>query len=130
VAEELGMSEDDVANSLKIGTNHASLDAPLTDGTSGSLMDLMHDQKHEKADDLAVRMSQNRVVNKLFSVLTDREREVVRLYYGIDEDANYTLTEIGTRMNITRERVRQIKDIALKKLKRSKKIKELRSSMA
>ena len=128
VAEELGITEDDVTNSMKIGSSHASLDAPLSDGMSGSLMDLMQDQKHEKADDFAMRMSQNRVINKLFNVLTDREKEVVRLYYGIDEDANYTLTEIGSRMCITRERVRQIKDIALKKLKRSKKIKNLKYS--
>ena len=128
VAEELGITEDDVTNSMKIGSSHASLDAPLSDGMSGSLMDLMQDQKHEKADDFAMRMSQNRVINKLFNVLTDREKEVVRLYYGIDEDANYTLTEIGSRMSITRERVRQIKDIALKKLKRSKKIKNLNYS--
>lgn len=128
VAEELGITEDDVTNSMKIGSSHASLDAPLSEGMSGSLMDLMQDQKHEKADDFAMRMSQNRVINKLFNVLTDREKEVVRLYYGIDEDANYTLTEIGSRMSITRERVRQIKDIALKKLKRSKKIKDLKYS--
>ncbi len=129
VAEELGITEDDVTNSMKIGSSHASLDAPLSEGMTGSLMDVMQDSKHEKADDFAMRRSQNRVINKLFHVLTDREKEVVRLYYGIDEDANYTLTEIGSRMNITRERVRQIKDIALKKLKRSKKIKDLKYSV-
>ena len=128
VADELGITEDDVTNSLKIGSSHASLDAPLSEGMSGSLLDLMQDSKQERADDFAMRMSQNRVINKLFRVLTDREKEVVRLYYGIDEDANYTLTEIGSRMSITRERVRQIKDIALKKLKRSKKIKDLKYS--
>lgn len=128
VAEELGITEADVTNSMKIGSSHASLDAPLSEGMTGSLMDLMQDNKHEKADDFAMRMSQNRVINKLFRVLTDREKDVVRLYYGIDEESNYTLTEIGSRMNITRERVRQIKDIALKKLKRSKKIKDLKYS--
>jgi RNA polymerase primary sigma factor len=89
-------------------------------------MDVMHDSNQEKTDEFAIRMSQNRVINKLLKGLSDREKEVVRLYYGINEEANYTLTEIGTRMNITRERVRQIKDIAIKKLKRSKKIKDLR----
>lgn len=128
VANELGITEDDVTNSMKIGSSHASLDAPLTESATGSLIDLMQDSRQEKADDFAMRMSQNRVINRLFSVLTDREREVVRLYYGIDEDSNYTLSEIGWRMNITRERVRQIKDIALKKLKRSKKIKDLKYS--
>jgi RNA polymerase primary sigma factor len=128
VAKELGITEDDVTNSMKIGSSHASLDAPLTESATGSLIDLMQDSKQEKADDFAMRMSQNRVINRLFSVLTDREKEVVKLYYGIDEDSTYTLSEIGSRMNITRERVRQIKDIALKKLKRSKKIKDLKYS--
>jgi RNA polymerase primary sigma factor len=126
VATELGITEEEVTNSLKIGSNHTSLDAPLTEDMSSSLMDVMHDSNQEKTDEFAIRMSQNRVINKLLKGLSDREKEVVRLYYGINEEANYTLTEIGTRMNITRERVRQIKDIAIKKLKRSKKIKDLR----
>ena len=125
VAQELDISESDVTDSLKIGSSHTSLDAPLTEGQSGSLMDLMSSDKHEKTDEVTMQDSQNRVVNRLFSILSDREREVVSLYYGINEDANYTLMEIGTRMDITRERVRQIKDMAIKKLKKSKEIKEL-----
>ena len=125
VAQELDISESDVTDSLKIGSSHTSLDAPLTEGQSGSLMDLMSSDDHEKTDEVTMQDSQNRVVNKLFTILSDREREVVSLYYGINEDANYTLMEIGTRMDITRERVRQIKDMAIKKLKRSKEIKDL-----
>jgi RNA polymerase primary sigma factor len=120
VADELGISEDDVTNSLKFGANHTSLDAPLSEEKDGSLMDLIQNRKEELTDDAAMRMSQNRIIQQLFNTLTIREKEVVCLYYGIDEEANYTLTEIGARMNITRERVRQIKDGALKKLKRQK----------
>ncbi|MBN1982261.1 MAG: sigma-70 family RNA polymerase sigma factor [Chitinivibrionales bacterium] len=128
VAHEMGISEAEVSDSLQIGTNHTSLYAPMAEGQNSCLIDLMQDTKYGKTDDYALRKSQNRVINKLFKVLNDREKEVVRLYYGIDEDANYTLTEIGSRMNITRERVRQIKDMAIKKLKRSRRLRELTSA--
>jgi len=130
LARELGIKENDVTDSIKIGSNHTSLDAPLTEDSSGSLIDILQDTSEEKTDEHAMRTSQTRVINKMFGVLNEREKEVVRLYYGIDEDSNYTLTEIGSRLRITRERVRQIKDCALKKLKKSRKIKELKFSVA
>jgi len=126
VADALGITEDDVADSLKIGSTHSSLDAPLSD-EKGSLMDLMVDSKVEKPDEYAVRKSQNKEIDKILAILNKREREVIRLYFGIGEDTSYTLDEIGKRSGITRERVRQIKDIALRKLRRSKMIKQLMS---
>ncbi len=125
VAKELGISETDVTDSIKIGSTHTSLDAPLTEEAQGTLIDLMHDRKIEKPDDYALRRSQNKEVDKLLVILTDREREIICLYFGIGEDTGYTLDEIGQRSGITRERVRQIKDIALRKLRRSKIIKHL-----
>lgn len=125
IAEELDIKEDDVTNSLKIGANHASLDAPLTDGMTGSLLDLMQDPMQEKTDDYAMRMSQNREIDKILSILSEREQVVIRLYFGIGEETSYTLEEIGQRLCITRERVRQIKDTALTKLKKSKNIKRM-----
>jgi RNA polymerase primary sigma factor len=71
-------------------------------------------------------MSLSREVDKLLDTLNDREKQVVRLYFGIGEETNYTLEEIGHRANITRERVRQIKDTALQKLKRSGRIHRLK----
>lgn len=125
VAEELGISEDDVTDSIKIGTNHASLDAPISDDSSGSLIDLMDDPSSEKPDEYAVIRSQELEIDRLLSILNEREREIIRLYYGIGEETSYTLDEIGKRSGITRERVRQIKDIALQKLRRSKRIKQM-----
>lgn len=125
VAKELGISESDVTNSIKIGSSHTSLDAPLGEDASGSLMDLMHDPAIEKPDDYTMRRSQNNEVDRLLVVLNEREREIICLYFGIGEETSYTLDEIGKRSNITRERVRQIKDMALKKLRRSKIIKQL-----
>ncbi len=125
VAKELGISETDVTDSIKIGSTHTSLDAPLTEEAQGTLIDLMHDRKIEKPDDYALRRAQNKEIDKLLVVLNDREREIIRLYFGIGEDTGYTLDEIGRRSGITRERVRQIKDIALRKLRRSKIIRQL-----
>ena len=125
VAKELGITENDVTDSMKIGATHASLDAPLSDEKSGSLLDLMIDQKIENPDDYAMRKSQNRQIDKVLSVLNKREREIIHLYFGIGEETNYTLDEIGKRSGITRERVRQIKDIALRKLRRSRSVKQL-----
>ena len=125
VAKELGISENDVTDSMKIGATHASLDAPISDERTGSLMDLMVDRKLENPDDYAMRKSQNRQIDKVLSVLNKREREIIHLYFGIGEETNYTLDEIGKRSGITRERVRQIKDIALRKLRRSRSIKQL-----
>ena len=125
VAKELGITENDVTDSMKIGTTHASLDAPLSDEKSGSLLDLLIDQTIENPDDYAMRKSQNRHIDKVLTVLNKREREIIHLYFGIGEETNYTLDEIGKRTGITRERVRQIKDIALRKLRRSRTIEQL-----
>jgi RNA polymerase primary sigma factor len=125
VAQELGISEEDVTDSIKIGTTHTSLDAPLTDDGQGTLIEIMNDEKVEQPDDYAIRRSQNAEIDKLLVILNEREREIIRLYFGLGEDTGYTLDEIGKRSGITRERVRQIKDSALKKLRRSNSTKHL-----
>jgi RNA polymerase primary sigma factor len=126
VADELGITVDEVKSSLRIGTRHASLDAPVSQGRDGAFIDLMHDRSEENPDEYVVKRSLNSEVDKLLDTLSEREQSVVRLYFGIGEDTNYTLEEIGLRSNITRERVRQIKETALKKLKRSGRIGRLR----
>lgn len=128
VAEELGMTESDVTDSITIGSSHTSLDAPLTEEAQGALIDFMDDDKIEKPDDFTVRRSQNKEIDRLLVILTEREREIIRLYFGIGEDTGYTLDEIGKRAGITRERVRQIKDTALRKLRRSNIIQQLMKS--
>lgn len=130
VARELGISEEDVSNSIKIGSSHTSLDAPMSEDSTGSLMDLMDDKKMERPDDYTMRRLENNDVDKLLVILSEREREIICLYFGIGEDTSYTLDEIGRRAGITRERVRQIKDMALRKLRKSKMIKHLTLKVA
>ncbi len=125
VASELELSENDVKNTMLISNRHSSLDAPVKDDSAGTLMDILHVEDQHTTDDNAHRESLNREVVSVLSSLNEREQSVVKMFFGIGEETNYTLEEIGQQANITRERVRQIKDTALKKLKRSGKAQRL-----
>ncbi|MBD3391772.1 MAG: sigma-70 family RNA polymerase sigma factor [Chitinivibrionales bacterium] len=120
LADELGIEESEVSDMMQIGNSHTSLDAPFSDGKKGSLLDLMTDDGEEDdPDQRMVKLSLSEEISKLLSTLNAREREVLSLYFGIGHDTAYTLEEIGIRTRITRERVRQIKDSALEKLRSS-----------
>ncbi len=125
VADELEMSESDVTNTMKISNRHASLDAPIKDENAGTLIDVLPNEDQIDSDNTAEKKSINKEIEKVLGILTERERNVVRMYFGIGEETSYTLEEIGKQSDITRERVRQIKDAALKKLKRSGKCQKL-----
>jgi len=129
IAESMGMTENDVINSLKISGRHRSLDAPLRDDDGGALLDTIASDSVESTDMRALGNSVSEEFCRILrSFLTEREYLVVRKYYGINEETHYTLEEIGQQMDITRERVRQLKDGALQKLKRSQKAqKQMRS---
>jgi RNA polymerase primary sigma factor len=128
VAEELGIEEQEVTDMMQIGNNHTSLDAPLADGQKGKLLDLISDEdEDENPDSHIMKISLNEEISKLLATLSSRERDVLRMYFGIGHDTAYTLEEIGVHTSITRERVRQIKDTALTKLRQSGKTRALRS---
>jgi RNA polymerase primary sigma factor len=125
IAEELEISEQEVTSTLKISNRHASLDAPIKDENGGSLFDIIRSDEQEETDQQAIEDSIQREIAKVLDTLTEREQNVVRMYFGIGEETHYTLEEIGQQLAITRERVRQIKDAALRKLKRSGKAQKL-----
>jgi len=125
IAEELDISEAEVASTLKISNRHASLDAPIKDENGGSLFDIIKNDEQEDTDTKAIEESVSREIMKVLDTLTEREQNVVQMYFGIDEETSYTLEEIGQQLQITRERVRQIKDAALRKLRRSGKAQKL-----
>ena len=125
IAEELEISEQEVSSTLKISNRHASLDAPIKDENGGSLFDIIKNDEQENTDQQAIESSIQREISKVLDTLTEREQNVVRMYFGIGEETHYTLEEIGQQLAITRERVRQIKDAALRKLKRSGKAQKL-----
>jgi RNA polymerase primary sigma factor len=127
IARELEMEESDVRESLKIGNSHMSLDAPLQRGDDSRMIDTLRDQEQKGPDDEMLEMSLRQEIEQILSVLSERESGVVRLYFGIGEDTPHTLEEIALRFKLTRERVRQIKETAIRKLKASSGSKRLRT---
>ena len=125
IAAELQIGEEEVYESIKIGSSHMSLDAPLQSSEDSRLLDLLADDEQLPPDDGLMDISLHDEINKTLDTLSEREKEVVRLYFGIGEDTSHTLEEIGQRFNLTRERARQIKEKALRRLKHSSRSKRL-----
>jgi RNA polymerase primary sigma factor len=130
IAQELQIDIEEVQETIKIGNTHMSLDAPLQQGEDAKLIDMLQDENQERPDDGVLDISLQVEIDKTLDTLSEREKEVVKLYFGIGEDTAHTLEEIGQRFNLTRERVRQIKEKALRRLKhcsRSKRLKIYRN---
>jgi RNA polymerase primary sigma factor len=128
LAKILEMSSDDVAYILQISSRQVSMDAPLSnsDENNNTLMDVLHNEDQSMPDkDLMNDSLKNEVANALFA-LDKREAEIIRLSFGIGGDHSATLEEIGQRFNLTRERIRQIKEKALRKLRTSKRSNKLK----
>ncbi len=126
VTEELGISISDLSNIMKNFGKDLSLDEMISDDYDSTLLDFIPDEKAPKPDDKLEDESLKIEVEKVLNSLPKREGEILRLYYGIGEERSLTLSEIGERLNLSRERVRQIKELALKKLRRTSKGKMLR----
>ena len=129
LAKILDITTDEVAYALQISGRHVSMDAPLKSGdeNKSTLMDVLHNENQSMPDRDLINDSLKNEVANILSTLTEREAEVIRLSFGIGTNQKATLEEIGEKFNLTRERIRQIKEKALRKLrisKRSKKLKE------
>ncbi|MDR2729154.1 MAG: RNA polymerase sigma factor RpoD/SigA [Chitinispirillales bacterium] len=129
IARELSMTEAAVQETISISNNYVSLDAPVKDNSGSSLIDFIggNSLSGSGSDDNVQNLSVHEEIRQLLDTLTDREREISKLYFGIDNDAAYTLDEIGRKFRITRERVRQIKSKALNRLKSAKDVFTIRS---
>ncbi len=119
VARELDMSTRDIERTLQIEVRHSSLDAPLGDSSGECLMSRVRDRTATHPEEHMNRVSLTREVLHLLGIVSPREQEVLRLYFGVCEDASFTLDEIGRKLDLTRERVRQIKENALLRLRRA-----------
>jgi RNA polymerase primary sigma factor len=126
IARELSLDENEVRETLKIGNTHKSLDAPLQQGMDSKLMDVIQDDNQELTDDGAVDISLREEIENTLDTLSDREKEIVKLYFGVGEETAHTLEEIGLHFDITRERVRQIKEKALRRLRHHSRSQRLR----
>ncbi len=125
MADRVDLPEEKVSEAMSSSTHHVSMDAPFSEGEDGSLIDVMPNHDAPTTDHELVMESLREEVERVLEVLPPRERNVVTAFYGIGEP-ELTLDEIGTKYNLTRERVRQIKEKAVRKLQ-SKKFKLLRS---
>ena len=117
IAEELDISANEVMDTLRISSRHLSLDAPFNEDGDNRLLDVIEDEFQPPPDEDLTSDSLRREIEKALSTLTSREAEVISLYFGINRERALTLEEIGERFGLTRERVRQIKEKALQKLR-------------
>ena len=126
IAKELDMTVSEVKLSLKNTGRHVSMDAPLKEGEDSNLYDVMRADESPKPDKALMHQSLTTEINRALDTLSPREADVVRLYYGIGECPSMTLEEIGSTFDLTRERVRQIREKAIRKLRHSSKSKILK----
>ncbi|MEX0929905.1 MAG: RNA polymerase sigma factor RpoD/SigA [Balneolales bacterium] len=117
LAESLEMTVTEVSDTLKISGRHLSVDAPFAQGEDNRLLDVLENEETPNPDNDLMGESLKVEIERALSKLTTREAEVIRLYFGIGREHSLTLEEIGERFDLTRERVRQIKEKALRKLR-------------
>ena len=128
LAEALEVPEDKIKESLNVSGRHVSMDAPLTTNEDGgTLMDVMANNDAPKTDHMLMAESLQKEIERSLSTLTDKEREIIRLFFGIGMNHGLTLEEIGSKFNLTRERVRQIKEKAIRRLRHTSRNKLLKS---
>jgi len=122
LAKILDMTTDEIAYALQISSRHISMDAPLKAGdeNKNSLMDVLPNKQQPLPDKNLMNESLKNELANALSILSNREAEVIKLAFGIGTGNKATLEEIGERFNLTRERIRQIKEKALRKLRSSK----------
>ncbi|PID89762.1 MAG: RNA polymerase subunit sigma [Bacteroidia bacterium] len=128
IAKELQIAPKDVKLAMKSANKHVSMDAPLGQDEEGqNLHDILHNEESTSPDRALMRDSLRKEIERLLATLSYREANILRMYYGLNGKPAHTLEEIGAEFCLTRERVRQIKEKAIKKLKQTTKSKLLKS---
>ncbi|MFN7260933.1 MAG: RNA polymerase sigma factor RpoD/SigA, partial [Cyclobacteriaceae bacterium] len=117
LAEVLQVTTAEVVDTMKISGRHVSMDAPFVQGEENSLLDVLENDSEEKPDSGLMTDSLRREVQRALSTLTQRESDVITLYFGLNGEHALTLEEIGEKFSLTRERVRQIKEKAIRRLR-------------
>ena len=126
LADSLEMSVEEIAETMRLAGKHLSVDAPLQQGEDNRLLDIIPNDQQTPPDGELIHESLRLELDHVLASLTDREAEVVRLYFGLDGNL-LTLEEIGEKFGLTRERVRQIKEKAIRRLRHTTKSKVLKS---
>jgi len=127
IAEELEMTPFEVSDTLKISGRHISMDAPFNQGEDNRLLDVIQNDHQPTPDNQLLNESLKIEIERALNTLTRRESEVVKLYFGLDREHPLTLEEIGEQFSLTRERVRQIKEKAIRRLRHTSRSRTLRA---
>jgi RNA polymerase primary sigma factor len=127
IGRNLEMTSDEVIDAMRISRRHHSLNAPFRDGDKNSLIDIIEDDGQIDPDEPLMAESLKDEIRQSLDTLKDRERQVIKMYFGIDRDYALTLNEIGEEFSLTRERVRQIKEKAIRRLRHRSRSKSLRT---
>ncbi|MDA3955049.1 MAG: RNA polymerase sigma factor RpoD/SigA [Bacteroidales bacterium] len=123
----LELAPNDIKEAMKCAGRHVSMDAPLTDGEDGDMYDVLLSKDNASPDGTLLNDSLRKEIERALSSLTEREANIIRLYFGLNGKHPFTLEEIGEEFNLTRERVRQIKEKAIKRLKHTTRSKILKT---
>ena len=127
IGRQLNMTSDEVIDAMRISRRHQSLNAPFRDGDKNSLIDIIKDDNQIAPDTPLMNDSLKDEIRNSLATLKDREKMVIKMYFGIERDYALTLNEIGEEFNLTRERVRQIKEKAIRRLRHRSRSKTLRN---
>jgi len=126
LAEVLEIPKEKVADTLRVSGRHISVDAPFVEGEDNSLLDILENSDSPEADGILIKESLSREIERSLATLTERERDIIRLHFGI-ACQEMTLEEVGERFQLTRERVRQIKEKAIRRLRHTSRSKLLKA---
>ncbi len=127
IAESLDLPEDKVSETMRLSGRHVSVDAPLISDEDTSMLDVMVNKDSPRADNELMYESLSREIQRSLATLSEKERDIVNLYFGIGVNHSWTLEEIGAHFDLTRERVRQIKEKAIRRLKHNSRSRLLKS---
>jgi RNA polymerase primary sigma factor len=127
IATELDMTITEVKTSMKNSGRHLSMDAPFKEGENSNLYDVVQSGESPKPDNSLMKESLNEEIKRALNTLSDRESHVIKLYYGLDNEAPMSLVEIGETFDLTRERVRQIREKGIRRLRHQSKSRILKT---
>ena len=126
LAAMMDLPKEKIVDTLRVSGRHVSVDAPFVEGEDNSLLDVLENKDSPIADDMLMNESLSREIERSLATLTERERDIIRLFFGIGCQ-EMTLEEIGEKFGLTRERVRQIKEKAIRRLRHTSRSKLLKT---
>ena len=127
IAQSLEMDVEEISDTMKISGRQVSVDSPFSFGEENSLLDVIQNDQQPSPDNELISESLKTEIKNVLAILPEREAEVIRLYFGLGEQSSMTLEEIGEKFHLTRERVRQIKEKAIRRIRHNSKSKVLKS---